>query len=169
MMLGALIFIIIAIIAFCIAACNPKNLVAKEPPVLNIPERFKHPPKTTKTEFTFDEECHKTNIVAFWFPFLLTFFITAIWFNMQLPLIGTLAALFVALLAGSIGMSIGHSVNLDKAKKREIPDDDPRVIYEKKERNIGTVKGMLTLADLLKHTRSAIDNVTNVEEWKKTK
>ena len=169
MMLGVLIFILVVIIAFCVAARNPKNLVAKEPPVLNIPERFKHPPKITKTEFTFDEECHETNVIAFWFPFLITFFITAIWFNIQLPLIGTLFALFVALLVGSIGMSIGHSVNLDKAKERGISDNDPRVQYEKNEKNIGTIYGMLTLADLMKHTKSAVDDVTNVEGWRKMK
>lgn len=169
MMLAVLIFILVAIIAFCIAACNAKNLEAKEPPVLNIPERFKHPPSITKTEFTFDNECHETNVVAFWFPFLITFLITAIWFNMQLPLIGTLFALFVALLVGSIGMSIGHSINLDKAEKRGIPDDDPRVRYEKNEKNIGTIYGMLTLADFLKHTKNAVDDVTNVEGWRKMK
>lgn len=169
MMVGVLIFMLIAIIGFCVAACNPKNLVAKEPPVLNIPERFRWKPKKFDSKLTFEEECHETNVVAFWFPFLISLFITGAWFSMEASILGLPLALFVSLFVGMIGMSVGHSVNIERAKDQGISDDDPTVQHEKLEKAMGTVLTTLTLADLLGKTKSSAKDVANVDGWKKMK
>lgn len=169
MMVGVLIFMLIAIVGFCVAARNPKNLVAKEPPVLNIPERFRWKPKKFNPNLTFDEKCHETNVIAFWFPFLISLFVTGAWFTMEASVLGFPLALFVSLFVGMIGMSVGHSVNIERAKDEGVPDDDPRVQKEKFEKKMGTVLTALTLADLLGKARDSAKDVANVDGWKKMK
>ena len=118
-------------------------------------------------EEIYDSQCRKINLAAFLIPFFLAglpiFFALGcdIWF-LSLPI-----ALFVALGAGLIGMIIGHSINIKRAKTEGIPDNNPRVQYEKNERNIAIIGGVVSMHSLYKKGKSTIKDIENVDGWSK--
>lgn len=118
-------------------------------------------------EEIYDAQCRKINLAAFFIPFFLVglpiFFALGcdIWF-LSLPI-----ALFVALGAGLIGMIIGHSINITRAKSRGIPNDNPRVKYEKNEKNIAIIGGILATHSLYKKGKASVKDIADVDSWGK--
>lgn len=114
----------------------------------------------------YDRSRHKTNIIAFWGPFIPTMLIFCLIFNdiMFFPV-----ALLFALIAGYIGMMIGYKTNVDNAKNFELPANDPSVIDEKRKFTSGVVGGIGAAGSIVHNTKKTVKDISNVDDWKKMK
>lgn len=114
----------------------------------------------------YDKSRHKVNSLAFWLPFLPTLIIFCLIFNdiMFFPV-----ALLFALIAGFIGMMIGHKINIDDAKIYELPANDPSVIDEKRKFTSGVVGGIGAAGSIVHNTKKTIKDISTVDGWKKMK
>ena len=114
----------------------------------------------------YDRSRHKTNIIAFWGPFIPTMVIFCLIFNdiMFFPV-----ALFFALIAGFIGMMIGYKINIDDAKTYELPPNDPSVVDEKRKFTSGVVGGIGAAGSIVHNTKKTVKDISNVDDWKKRK
>lgn len=108
---------------------------------------------------------HRTNIIAFWVPFWLIFLFFAALFN---DIIFLPVALLFALIAGYIGMMIGYSININEAKTYELPPNDPAVIDEKRKLTTSAVAGAVAAGSVIHNTKKNVNELTNVESWKKS-
>lgn len=125
--------------------------------------------KTEKENSSYDEKCRKTNTLAFVIPFLIVFIIVLFACGVDEVPVMVPFALFFALGASLIGMIVGHQWNIDYAEENNIPEDNPRLKYEKKEKAIGIVATTIAVASIGKKTKDAVKDVCDVDGWDKRK
>ena len=111
----------------------------------------------------YDKERKNISLWSFLISFLISFMISAGAFNdvILLPV-----ALLIGILFGTIGLAVGHSINLSNAKDYCIPDNDPRVQDEKHKLDAAAIALIVESASMINHSKNAVKNVTNVDSWK---
>jgi len=66
-------------------------------------------------------------------------------------------------------MIIGYNINISNAKYYCIPDDDPRVIDEKRKRAVGIASGIAAGVSVGKHAKKNTKELLNPDSWNKNK
>ena len=89
---------------------------------------------TKEKRANYNDERQGTTFLAGFVTFIITFFI--VYAASGLSAGGAFLGFLIGGFASAIGIIIGHSSNIRKAKEYCIPDDDPRVQDEKTKRNI---------------------------------
>lgn len=128
---------------------------------------FDHYVKTKKERESFNNERHKVNVLAVFIPFITVFFIVFI--KVGFPLFGVPLGLLAGGFAGYIGMIIGYNINISNAKYYCIPDDDPRVIDEKRKRAVGIASGIASGISIGRHAKSNAKELLEPDSWKEMK
>ena len=121
---------------------------------------------TENSRNNYNNERHSRNIAYFLIPFTVTLIVSCIIFNdvMLFPI-----ALIFALIAAFVGQIIGYNRNIRKAREYCIPDDDPRVIDEKKKFKVGIASGVVSAGVIGHHIKKGVKDITNVDSWEEMK
>lgn len=114
----------------------------------------------------YDSERHKINTIAFWVPFLVVFILFCIIFH---DILLTPVSLLFGLIAGLIGMIIGHSINIKKAEEYCISKSDPRVKDEIAKRRTAIIAGISSGVAVGHHAKNTIKDIANVDGWSEIK
>lgn len=122
-----------------------------------------------KPEYNYEKKCKRTNGMACFAPFFLVFIPVLVAVGFDLWFLGIPIALFLGSGAAMIGMTAGHQLNIQEAKEHDVPASDPRLQYEKKERDIGIVATTIAVTSVGKKTKDAVKDVCDVDGWDKRK
>lgn len=109
------------------------------------------------------KECKRNNIVLFWIPFLIVFFIfCCILHNVFLLPI----ALLFGLIAGFIGMMCSYKTNIDNAKTYGISPDNPTLQSEKAKFRSSVIGGTIAAGFMIHNTKKNTKELMDVDSWK---
>lgn len=114
----------------------------------------------------YDEECKKRNIIAALFPPLIIFFVLMFGTSLHENILGLVICLLAALVVALISMTAGHAMNVNDAKDYGISADNPRVIHERNQRDIGIASTIIATHSIYKNTKKAVKDIFNVDSWK---
>lgn len=117
----------------------------------------------------FHREAFLTNLLAFFVPFIIVVGLIMLLSDHKVWFIILPFAVLFGLIASLITMSLGHSVNLDKAESHGIPDSDPQVQFEKREQEVAKIATIASAAHIAHHTKKNIKKLSNPDSWEKMK
>lgn len=115
----------------------------------------------------YESDCLLTKMLFGIFGFLIPFglLIAVLWNSWSY--IAIIPALFVGLLISFIAMMAASAINVSNAEQYEVPEDHPRYRHDKTELQIGKAATVIGTASVLKHTKKAIKDIGDVENWDK--
>ena len=131
-------------------------------------KQYDHYINTKEQRENFDKERHKRNILIPLLSFVIVFIIVLAACNSDM-FIGIPLGIFFGLLAAYIVMMIGYKVNINNAKEYCIPDNDPRVVDEKRKRAVGIASGIAAGVSIGRHAKSNTKELLNPDSWKEMK
>lgn len=117
----------------------------------------------------YDKERHCRNTIYFLIPFIVVFGLSIKplwdeWLIVAIPF-----ALILSLLASMVGMLIGYTVNISRAKSYDIPNNDPRVQNERNKRTGGIIATITSLFCIGHHVKKNVKELADVDSWKEMK
>ena len=120
-----------------------------------------------KARDNFEKDRHKINILCSLVPCLIGIAVGFLVFN--IPILNVLFAIVFGSLFGLLGSMLGNKINIESANSIGIPDDDPRVVDEKRKRAVGIAASAISGVAISKHAKQAAKDFLNVDSWKELK
>lgn len=118
----------------------------------------------------FKKQCFIISTVSFFVPFLgfAAFLFFEVFDGIQGDMFLTIPiSLFFGLFAGFIGIVLGHSINIERAERYQMPEHHPDVKNEINKQHISGFALLGVTTSLLSNSKKYIKNISNPNKWEK--